>query len=56
MIVSIDLDHDQDIDLIVARNDGVYVYENEDSKFAHRRESLCEVALTSRQVIFSLPG
>src|SRR3989344_2420912 len=49
--VSIDLDHDQDIDLIVARNDGVYVYENEDSKFLSKKLNL---TLPQEQVVIGV--
>src|SRR3989344_769859 len=49
--VSIDLDHDKDIDLIVARNDGVYVYENEDSKFLSKKLNL---TLPQEQVVIGV--
>ncbi len=38
--VSIDLDGDADVDLVVARNDGVYLYLNQDGRFVERRVPL----------------
>jgi enediyne biosynthesis protein E4 len=35
--VSIDMDNDGDVDLIVARNDGVYLYLNEKGRFSERK-------------------
>jgi hypothetical protein len=35
--ISIDIDNDNDVDLIVARNDGLYLYLNDDGKFSQQR-------------------
>jgi hypothetical protein len=43
---SIDIDNDNDVDLIVARNDGLYLYLNDDGKFSQQRIPL-ELPLNS---------